>query len=73
MRIQIQVISRASRNAIEKLGEGKYKVWVTAPPVKGKANEAVVKLLAWEFGISKSEVKLVSGHISKNKTFYIGK
>lgn len=71
MKIKIQVVARSSKNAIEKLKEGSYKVWVTAPPVKGKANEAVIKLLAWEFDVSKSSIQLVSGHTSKNKTFQI--
>lgn len=71
MRIKVQVVSRSSKNAIEKLGEGSFKVWVTAPPVKGKANEAVIKLLAWEFDVSKSQIELVSGHTSKAKIFEI--
>jgi len=71
MNIKVQVVPRASRNAIEKLGEGKYKVWVTAPPVKGRANEAVIKLLAWEFDVSKSAIELVSGHRDRRKTFQI--
>lgn len=73
MKIKVQVVSRSSRNAIEKLREGSYKVWVTAMPVKGKANIATIKLLAWEFDVSKVQVQLVSGHTSKSKIFQIDK
>jgi len=71
MKIKVQVIPRSSRNAVERLKEKEYKVWVTAPPVGGKANEAVIQLLAWEFDVPKSSVSLISGHTSKNKTFEI--
>ena len=72
MRIKVKVIPRASRNAIEKLREGSFKVWVTVAPEKGKANDKVIELLALEFEISKSKVLLVSGPTSSQKVFEIG-
>lgn len=72
MRIKVKVITRASRNAIEKLREGSFKVWVTMAPENGKANEKVTELLALEFGLPKSEVRLVSGATSSQKIFEIG-
>ena len=71
MKIKVQVVPRSSKNAVERLKEREYKVWVTAPPVGGKANEAVIQLLAWEFDVPKSNIKLTSGHTSKNKIFQI--
>jgi uncharacterized protein (TIGR00251 family) len=71
MRIKVKVIPRASRNAIEKLREGSFKVWVTVAPEKGKANEKVIELLALEFEVSKSKVVLVSGPASGQKVFEI--
>jgi hypothetical protein len=67
MRIYIKVVPKSSRNKIEKIAEGEYKVWVTAPPVDGKANEAIIKLLADYFNASKSEVKIVGGKSAKTK------
>lgn len=46
-------------------------IYVSEPPLEGKANNAVVKILAKKYGVSKSSVKLVSGAKSKNKLFEI--
>lgn len=67
MRIYIKVVPKSSRNKVEKISEEEYKVWVTAPPVDGKANEAVIKLLADYFSVSKSLVKIVGGKSAKTK------
>lgn len=71
MRIKVKVIAHASRDAIEELGGDSYKVWVRALPEKGKANEAVAKLLALNFDVLVSNVKLVSGGTSSQKVFEI--
>lgn len=67
MRIYIKVIPRSSKNKIEKISEGEYKAWLTAPPVQGKANEALVVLLADYFGTSKSLVNIIGGKTAKTK------
>jgi uncharacterized protein (TIGR00251 family) len=61
----------AKRNAI--LGEhaGMLKVAVTAPPEKGRANEAIAGLLAERLGCSKNSVTLISGGTSRQKTFLL--
>ena len=46
-------------------------VYVREPAVDGKANQAVVKLLADYYKVSKSRVRLVSGATSKQKRFSI--
>ncbi|MFZ2192908.1 MAG: DUF167 domain-containing protein [Candidatus Moraniibacteriota bacterium] len=67
MRVYIKVIPRASKNSVEKISEGEYKVKLTAPPVDGKANEALVKLLAEYFGVAKSEISIVGGKSTQRK------
>lgn len=67
MRIYIKVIPKSSRNKVEKISEEEYKVWVMAPPVDGKANEAVVRLLADYFDVSKTKVKIVGGKSVRTK------
>ena len=47
------------------------KVYVKAPPDKGKANKALLKLLAAEYGVSKSRVRIVSGLTSRKKIVQI--
>jgi hypothetical protein len=67
MRIYVKVIPKSSRNKIEKISEGEYKAWITAPPVQGKANEALVKVLADYFDVSKSQVDIIGGKTAKTK------
>ena len=55
-------------------GEGaaaQLKIAVQAPPIEGRANEALVKFLAATFGISRSSVELVSGELSRSKVFLL--
>ena len=71
MKVSVKVIAHASRDAIEELGGNKFKVWVRALPEKGKANEAVIKILALNFDVPVGRVKLVSGLASAQKVFEI--
>lgn len=50
-----------------------YTVCVKEPPVEGRANDAVIKTLAEYFDVSRSQVRLVSGAVSKIKVFDITK
>ena len=48
-------------------GEDSYKVWVSEPPVGGRANEAVLELLAETLALPRESVTLVSGGASRDK------
>ncbi len=61
----------SKREAITGEHAGALKVAVTAPPDKGKANEAIVALLSEALGLPKSNVSLVSGATSRQKKFSI--
>jgi uncharacterized protein (TIGR00251 family) len=53
-------------------GEGatvQLKIAVQAPPVEGRANEALIRFLAETFGVAKRSVELVSGEVSRSKVF----
>jgi hypothetical protein len=63
----LRVQPRASRNAIVGIMGDALKVAITAPPVDGKANEAVVAYLAAVFSVAKSSVVIVSGETGRNK------
>lgn len=63
---------RAGRNEVIKISEGEYKVKVTAPPEKGKANEKVIELLAYHFKVPKSSLHIVAGKSAKIKIIDIG-
>ena len=48
-----------------------YKIYVTASPEAGKANDAAIKLLAKALGVPKSALSITRGHISREKTIKI--
>ncbi|HLF02563.1 MAG TPA: DUF167 domain-containing protein, partial [Anaerolineales bacterium] len=62
------VVPRASRNEIVGIGpDGALKLRVTAPPVEGAANEAVIQLLADALGLPKSNIEIVAGLSNTSK------
>ena len=58
MILSITVKPNAKREGVEKRPDGSYRVAVHAPPVEGKANEAVVEMLADYFSVPKSSVRI---------------
>jgi hypothetical protein len=66
MKINVKVISNASRNKIVK-EESFYKAYITAQREKGKANKALIKLLSSHFKISKSRISILKGELSNKK------
>ncbi len=71
MKIYVSVKTKARQEKVEKLDETHYKVWVTEPPVDGKANKAVTNSLSEFLGISKINIALAGGATSKEKIFEI--
>lgn len=66
--VDIQVKPRSSREAVGPVQADRLLVAVNAPPVDGKANEAVVRVLAETFGVPRSAVTIVRGETGKKKT-----
>jgi len=67
----LRVQPRASRNAVAGVIGDAIKLAITAPPVDGKANQAVIEFLADLFRVSKSSVVIVSGESGRNKLIAI--
>lgn len=67
----IKVQPGARRNAILGTISGALKLALTAPPVEGKANQAVINFLAEFFDIPRSSITITSGAISRLKTVRI--
>ncbi len=68
--LRVRVQPKASREAISGTLEG-IKVALTAPPVDGEANAALIALVAKRVGLPKSAVRLVSGEKSREKTLFL--
>lgn len=70
MRLTIKVIPNAKQN-IYKDENGAIKVYLTASPVDGRANDALVRFLAQHFAINKSRITIVQGMKSRVKVIDI--
>ena len=70
MRVEVKVIPNARRDKVTKEG-GKLKVYVRAPVVEGKANRALIKLLAEFFGVRRRDVRIIRGERSRVKLIEI--
>ena len=70
-RINLRVIPRARQNKIDVDESGLYRVHITAAPVDGAANAAVIKLLAEYFDVPKSQIKIVRGDAARDKVIEI--
>lgn len=64
---------RASKDEIVGEHDGALKIRVKAPPVDGAANKQLVKFLAKQFGVAKSDVIIESGETSRRKRVRIRK
>jgi uncharacterized protein (TIGR00251 family) len=73
--IAVRAQPGAKRNAIIGIyGEGataQLKIAVNAPPVEGRANDALIAFLAETFAVSRRAVELTAGELSRSKVFLI--
>ena len=63
----IRVTPRAKQNKVQPQADGSLKVYVTAPPEDGRANEAVVETIAQWLGVKRRDVEIIRGATSRNK------
>jgi len=61
----------ARRNGIVGEHAGALKVAVTAPPDKGRANDAIIDVLAEVFGLKRFQIEFISGLTSRHKKFLL--
>mgnify|MGYP000877434386 CR=1 FL=1 len=69
--LKLHVTPRGSKSEITGWRNDTLCVKITAPPVEGAANAAIVKFVADSLGVRKSQVELVSGERSREKTVRI--
>ncbi|MBI5873788.1 MAG: DUF167 domain-containing protein [Candidatus Omnitrophica bacterium] len=72
MLVDIKVIPKSSRNMI-KVEAGRLKVYLTVAPEKGKANQALVELVAEYYKVKKHQVRIVKGAHSALKVVSVEK
>lgn len=71
MRLNLKVIPNAKQNKIVE-ESGRIKVYLTAPPVEGKANKALIEFLSEHFKVKKNQIRIVRGEKSRDKVLEIG-
>lgn len=71
IKLRIRVTPKASRNQIAGWRGKQLAVKVTAPPVEGAANEAVIKLLSKQLGLRACDIQIASGDSSRDKLVVI--
>ena len=70
--LAVRVQPRGRQNEVLGWRDAALRVRVTAPPEGGRANEAVIDLLARTFRVPRSSIALVGGAASRDKLFRIG-
>jgi uncharacterized protein (TIGR00251 family) len=72
IRLTLRVLPGAGRSEVVGRHGGAWKVRVGAAPERGRANAALVRLLARQLRIPRSEITIVSGHAGRDKVVELG-
>lgn len=65
--LAVRVVPRSGRNVIDGVRNGRLLIRITAPPVEGRANEALCRLLAKTLGTSAGRVTVAGGLSARDK------
>lgn len=71
IRLNLYIQPGAKSTEISGLHDGALKIRLNAPPIEGRANEALIKYLAKCFDVPSKQIKLIRGEKSRRKTFEI--
>lgn len=71
MKIFVKVKPGAKNERVMKIDDAHFVVSVKEPPVEGKANEAIIRVLSDYFHVPKSQIRILKGVQSKNKVIEI--
>lgn len=71
MLVYVTAFPKSKRNEVAGIRNGRLMVKVTAPPEDGKANEAIVKLLARTLGLTARDVEVAAGAASREKSLLL--
>jgi len=67
----VRVLPRSSRNEVVGVSDGVLRVKLTAPPVEGAANKALVEFFSRTLKVAKSRITIITGQTGRNKTIHI--
>ncbi|MFH1386684.1 MAG: DUF167 domain-containing protein [bacterium] len=66
MRLSVRVFPNAKQNKFIQ-EENRLKVYLTVPPIEGKANKALIEFLAEHFQTKRNRIKIIKGEKSRDK------
>jgi uncharacterized protein (TIGR00251 family) len=69
--VTVRLQPRARRDEVVGERDGVVVIRVTAPPVDGKANQALCRLIAKKAGVAPSRVEIVRGHTAREKVIRV--
>lgn len=69
--LPVRAQPRSRRPGVQGEAGGALKLGVSAPPEDGRANQAIIELLAAVLGVRRSHIELLSGQTSRDKRFLI--
>ena len=68
---EVRVVPRASANQVRGVYGDAIKICVTASPVRGAANKALLKFLARKLGVKNYDIEILTGHSSRTKRIHV--
>lgn len=71
MLLRVRIIANGKQTKVVGKEDGIYKIKVAAPPIEGRANEALIKFLAKTLSIAPSLISITKGETNKFKTLEI--
>ena len=71
VRLRVRVTPRAGRDHIDGARDGVLRVRLAAPPVEGRANDALIRFLAKTLALPRRDVRLVGGETSREKRLVV--
>lgn len=69
--LPVRAVPRASKNEIQGIHGDSLKIRLQAPPVEGKANQALIRFLSDILNIPRSQFSIATGETGRNKTVLI--
>jgi hypothetical protein len=69
--LKVYLQPKSSKNEVVGSYRDGIKIKVTAPPIEGKANETLIRLLAKELRVSPSSIEILKGHHSREKVLRV--
>jgi uncharacterized protein len=70
--ISLRVQPRASRTQVDGIQNGALRLRISAPPVDGAANTAIIDFLRKQLKVRKSDIEIIQGETSRTKVVFVG-